>query len=107
MQSATSSLHTLITHGAIVKTGHHTSVLVAKLNLQAVDHVAIHAVTHAVTHVATAVVIHVATHALPAVLQHVIAHVVQAMEAAVAVYQANGVFGLKAACRLINDLSIL
>ena len=102
MQSAISSLLTSITHGATMKTGLHTSVLVAKLNLQAVDHVAAHVVTHvdhAVTHVAT----HVATHALP----HVVTHVVQPVETAHAVYQTNGVFGLKAACRLINDLSIL
>lgn len=103
MQSATSSLRTLTTHGATMKTGHHTSVLVAKLNLQVVDHAVAHVATHAATHVTN----HVATHALQHVLHHVTAHVVQPVEAALAVYQTNGVFGLKAACRLINDLSIL
>ena len=102
MRSATSSLHTSTTHGATVKTGPHTSVSVAKLNLQVVDHAVAHAV-HVVTHVATPALHHVLQHVQP----HALAHVVQPTQAAHVVYQANGVFGLKAACRLINDLSIL
>lgn len=106
MRSATSSLHTSTTHGATVKTGPHTSVSVAKLNLQVVDHAVAHAV-HVVTHVATPALHHAQPHVLQHVQPHVVTHVAQPTQAAHAVYQANGVFGLKAACRLINDLSIL
>lgn len=102
-----SSSRTLTIHGVTVKIGLHTLELVAKLNSDPlVDHAATH-VALVVSPVAAPAVTHVATHAIPLVVMHVKAPVVHKPEAVTVAYLANGVFGSKAACRLINDLSIL